>query len=98
VGEGETADTARPAALHSRKFSNAQINYGTTDKEALAIVNALRAFYHLLTGNEFTLVTDHQPPMYFKTSRTPITKLLRWRGYIGQFSTKSYTGQDNGTI
>jgi len=38
VGQGETADTARPAALHSRQFSNAQMNYGTTDKEALAIV------------------------------------------------------------
>jgi len=32
VGQGETADTARPAALHSRKFSNALMNYGTTDK------------------------------------------------------------------
>jgi len=83
VGQGETADTARPAALHSRKFSNAQMNYGSTDKEALAIVDALRAFYHLLAGNEFTIVTDHQPLMYLKTSRTPTTKQLWWRGYIG---------------
>jgi len=88
VGQGETADTARPAALHSRKFSHAQMNYGTTDKEALAIVDALTAFHHLLAGNEFTLVTDHQPLMYLKTSRTPTKKQLRWRGYIGQFRTK----------
>ena len=52
VGQGETADTARPAALHSRKFSNAQMNYGTTDKEALAIIDALAAFHHLLAGKE----------------------------------------------
>jgi len=26
VGQGETTDTAKPAALHSRKFSNAQMN------------------------------------------------------------------------
>ena len=88
VGQGETADRARPAALHSGKFSNTQINYGTTDKEALAIVDALAAFYHLLAGNEFTIVTDHQPLMYLKTSRTPTKKHLRWRGYRGQFSTK----------
>jgi len=88
VGQGETADTVRPAALHSRKFSNAQRNYGTTDKEALAIVDALTAFYHLLAGNEFTIVTDHQPLMYLKTSRIPTKKQLRWRGYIGQFRTK----------
>ena len=88
VGQGETADTAGPAALHSRKFSNAQMNYGTTDKEALAIIDALAAFHDLLTGNEFTIVTDHQPLMYLKTSRTPTKKQLRWRGFIGQFRTK----------
>jgi len=83
VGQGETVDTARPAALHSRKFSNAQMNYGTTDKEALGIVDALTAFYHLLSGNEFTMVTDHHPLMYLKTSRTPTKQPLRWQGYIG---------------
>jgi len=46
VGHGETADTARPAALARRKFSNAEMNYGTTDTEALAIVDALTAFHH----------------------------------------------------
>ena len=60
-GQGETADTARPAALHSRKFFNTQMNYGTMDKEAFAIVDALTSFHHLLAGNEFTIVTDHQP-------------------------------------
>ena len=68
VGQGETADTARPAALHSRKHSNAQMNYGTTDKEALAIIDALTSFNHLLAGNEFTIVIDHQPLRYLKTS------------------------------
>jgi len=77
VGQGETADTARPVALHSRKFSNALMNYGTTDKEALAIVDALTAFHHLLAGNEFTIVTDHQPLMYLKTSRTSTKNQLR---------------------
>jgi len=98
VVQRETVDTARPAALHSRKFSNTQMNYGTTDKEALAIVDAVTAFHHLRAGNEFTIVTDDQPLMYLKTSRTPTKKQLRGRGYIGQFRTKSDTGQDNGTI
>jgi len=88
VGQGETVDTARPAALYSRKFSNGQMNYGTTDKEALVMVDAHTAFHHLLAGNEFTIVTDHQPLMYLKTSRTPTKKQLRWQGSIGQFSTK----------
>ena len=58
IGQGETADTARLAALHSRNLSNAQMNYGTTNKEALAIIDALAAFHHLLAGNELTIVTD----------------------------------------
>jgi len=39
------------------------MNYGTTDKEALARVDALAAFSHLLAGNEFTIVTDYHPMM-----------------------------------
>jgi len=88
VGQGDTAGTARPPALHSSKFSNSQMNYGTTDKEALAIVDALTAFHHLIAGNQFTIVTDHPPLMYLKTSRTPTKKQLKWQRYIGQFRTK----------
>jgi len=64
------------------------MNYGTTDKEALAIVDAITAFHHLLAGNEFTIVTDHQPLIYLKTSRAQTRKQLRWQGYIRQFRTK----------
>ena len=88
VGQEETANTARAPALHSRKFSNTLMNYGTTDKEVLAIIDALAGFHHLVPGNEFTIVTDHQPVMYLKTIRTLTKKQLRWRGFIGQFRTK----------
>jgi len=88
VGQGVTAETARPAALHVRKFSNAQMNYGTTDKEALAKIDPFAAFHLLLAGNKFMIVTDHQPLMYIKTSRGPTKKRLSWRGYLGQFRTR----------
>jgi len=92
IGQGETADTARPAALHCRKFSNAQMNHGTTDKKALVMVDTLPAFHHLPAGKEFTIVTDHQPLMYHKTSRTPKEKQPRWRGYIASLGQESHTG------
>ena len=88
VGQGETADTARPAALHSREFSEAQMNYRTTDKEVLSIIDAPTSFHYLLAGNKFWIVTDHQPLMYLKTSRTPTKKQLRWSRFIRQFLTK----------
>jgi len=73
------------------------MKYGTTDKEVLAIVDALTALYQLLGGNEFMIVTDHQPLVYLKTSRTPTKKQSGWRGYIGQVRTKiiSWPGQWN---
>jgi len=61
VGQGETPETVRPASLYSRKFTNTQMNYGTTDKEALVIMDALVAFDHLLAGHEFTLLQIINP-------------------------------------
>ena len=85
VGQGETADTARLAALEIRKFTNGQINYATTEKKALAILDALTSFHHPLPSNEFTIVTDNQLMMHRKSSRTP-TKKQVWSGaFIGHF-------------
>ncbi|WP_442959988.1 Ty3/Gypsy family RNase HI domain-containing protein [Providencia sp. PROV201] len=85
VGQGPTSDTARPAALHSRKFSNAQINYGTTDKEALAIIDALHSFSHILLGRKFTIVTDHRPLIHLKTAKNPSRKQLRWLTELSKY-------------
>jgi len=74
------------------------MNHGTTDKEAQTILDDLRAFYHLLAGNELTIVTDHQPLMYLKTSKIPRKKQLRCQGNRGQFRMKIIYRQDNGTI
>jgi len=60
LGQGDTPERARPAALHSWKFTDAH-NYGTTDKAALAIIDALSALNHILRDAESTIVTDHQP-------------------------------------
>ena len=48
------------AALHSRKFTSAQEDYMTTDRECLAIVDALKAFGTQLLGIPFTIITDHK--------------------------------------
>ena len=41
-----------PVAFHSRKFSPAEINYDTRDKELLAIVEALKVWRHYLQGTK----------------------------------------------
>ena len=51
----------RPVAYVSRSLSSAEQNYAQIEREALAIVFAVRRFHQYLYGRTFTLVTDHRP-------------------------------------
>ena len=53
--------TERPIAFSSRTLSTAKRNYAQINKEALAIVWAVRKFHTYLYGLDFVLVTDHKP-------------------------------------
>ncbi|KAG0437407.1 Retrovirus-related Pol polyprotein from transposon 17.6 [Dictyocoela muelleri] len=37
--------------FYSRKFSNAEINYTTTERECLAIISAIKHWMHYLSNN-----------------------------------------------
>ena len=51
----------RPITFASRTLSPAERNYSQLEKEALAMVYALKQFHFYLWGQKFTLVTDHKP-------------------------------------
>ncbi|GBL76949.1 Uncharacterized protein K02A2.6 [Araneus ventricosus] len=51
----------RPIAFASKTLSKTEQKYSQIDKEALAIVWAVKKFYLYLKGRRFTLVTDHKP-------------------------------------
>ena len=51
----------KPVAYASRTLSTAERNYGHLDKEALAVVFAVKKFRQFLFGRHFKIFTDHKP-------------------------------------
>lgn len=51
----------RPVLFISKTLSPAERNYAQIEREALAIVWAIRRLHRYLFGRKFTLVTDNQP-------------------------------------
>jgi hypothetical protein len=57
----------KPIAFESRKLSDAEQRYHTTEQELLAVVHALKTWRCYLEGSRFTVVTDHHPNTFFST-------------------------------
>ena len=51
----------RPVAYASRTLSTAERNYDHLDKEATAVVFAVKKFHQLLYGRHFNIYTDYKP-------------------------------------
>lgn len=67
-----------PIAFASRTLNKHEINYSTTEKEALAIIWAVEKFKPYLYGSKLTLITDHKPLIFIKNSNKN-QKIIRWR-------------------
>lgn len=74
----------KPIAFGSRTLNKTEVNYSTTEKEALAIIWAVEKYKPYLYGRKFKLITDHKPLTFIKTS-TKNSKILRWRLELENF-------------
>ena len=67
----------------SRTLASAETLYSQIEKEALALVFAVRRFHKLIYGRRFTLLTDHKPLLSIFGSKKGIpahsaNRLQRW--------------------
>ena len=74
----------RPARFHSQKFNNAQMNYGITKKELLAIVDSVRHFGGVLQVHPVTILTDHQPLVAIMSCLQTNQMMIRWQESLRQ--------------
>ena len=102
VLEQKVENIWRPVEFWSRKLKSAETRYSATDKEWLAVVEAVSSHWRpLLEGRETIVRTDHRPLLGKLSSASSIPPLLhrhtRWIERLSPFSLRleHISGSDN---
>ena len=70
-------------------LNKSEVHHSRVEKEASAIVEAVRKWAHFLSGRHFTIITDQKsvPYMYGSTKYGKIKneKIMRWRMLLSEF-------------
>ena len=85
-------------AYWSRQLSKAERNYSTIEREALAVVAAVKEFFPYLYGKSFNLLTDHNPLTSLRGLKDTGGRITRWLLFLQQFDIviKYRAGKSNG--
>ncbi len=76
----------KPIAFESRKLTDAERKWMTTDQELWAVVHALKQWRCYLEGIPFTVVTDHNPLVHLQTQPNLSRRQARWAEYLQRFN------------
>ena len=72
------SDGEHPLAYASCKLSPTQRNWATIEKEAFAIIFALKKFDDIVYGRKITVFSDHNPLKFLSDAVPKSSKLTRW--------------------
>ena len=80
----------RPVAFYSRTLNTNEMKHSSIEKEAYAIVEAIRKWRHFLAGRHFTLITDQRSVTFMfsntHSSKIKNDKIQRWRLELSCYS------------
>lgn len=75
-----------PILYLSKKFTRAEKNYSTIERELAAIIYGLRKLHHYLDGQRFLIETDHDPLTYLEKMKNKNARLQRWALSLQQYN------------
>lgn len=75
----------RVIGYYSYSFTKAERNYTVTEKEALAVIKAVKYFRSHLEGGNFVIHTDHQALTSIMKKLKPRNRLARWQIFLQSF-------------
>ena len=75
----------RPVAFDGRALTEAEKKWSTTEQEMLGVVYHLDKWRCYLEGVRFTVVTDHQPNVWFASQKVLSPRLARWYERLAQY-------------
>ncbi|GFW77606.1 retrovirus-related Pol polyprotein from transposon 17.6 [Trichonephila clavipes] len=67
-----------PILYLSKKFSEVEKRYCTTEMECASIVLAIKRLHYYLDGNSFLVMTDHNPLVWLNRNVSSNPRLMRW--------------------
>lgn len=75
----------RPIAFYSRKLKPTEQRYSVSQKELLAVYDAMRTWRCYLEGVKGVVVTDHKPNTFLPTQNTLSSMQAKWSDYLSRF-------------
>ena len=77
-------------AIISRSLAKAEAHYSQIEREALAIVFAVKRLHIYLFGRSFVLCSDHKPLLHifgekYGLSATAVSRLQRWAVILSEY-------------
>jgi hypothetical protein len=92
-----TEGIERPVAFVSRTLTPAEKNYSTTEREALAVIWAIKKWRSYLYLTEFQVRTDHRALSWIRTFKDPSGRIARWQLFLQgyDFTVEHIPGKSN---